>query len=167
MPGAERWIGSLGLEPHPEGGWYRETYRSAGSCEFDGTAPFDGPRAYATSIHYLLEYTDRSRLHRIKSDELWYFHAGSPLEVHLFPTDAPHRNFTLGGDPSRGEVLHGWVPAGCDFGARLAPGTGPDDFALVSCVVAPGFDFHDFSFSSRDELFARFPEQRDIVLALS
>lgn len=167
MPTAEQWIGSLGLEPHPEGGWYRETYRSAGSYRFGGTAPFVGPRAYATSIHYLLENGDRSRLHRILSDELWYFHAGDPLEVHVFPGNGPHRHITLGADPSMGERLHDWVPAGCDFGARLAAGSGPNGFALVSCVVAPGFDFRDFSFSGRDDLVARYPAQRDIVLALT
>lgn len=167
MPKAEHWIESLRLDPHPEGGWYRETYRSSGSYDFSGTAPFDGPRAYATSIHYLLRSTDRSRLHRIHSDELWYFHAGSPLEVHLFSEDGHHSYFTLGANPDRGELLNSWVPAGYSFGARLATGAGPEDFSLVSCVVAPGFDFRDFTFTGRNELLDRSPSSHEVIIALT
>jgi uncharacterized protein len=167
MRKAEFWIDRLGLEPHPEGGWYRETYRSEGAYDFTGQAPFDGSRAYATSIHYLLERGDRSRLHRIHSDELWYFHAGSPLEVHLFPDSGIPSSFTLGLSPDDGEVLHVWVPAGVWFGARLAEGSAPEAFSLVSCVVAPGFDFRDFAFAGREHLNEMFPEHAAIVVALT
>jgi uncharacterized protein len=167
MPKAEEWIGSLGLEPHPEGGWYRETYRSEGSWDFSGAPPFNGRRAYATSIHYLLGHGERSRLHRIHSDELWFFHAGSPLEVHQFSEREGYGCFTLGGNPAGGEVLHSWVPAGSWFGARLAGPSSGGSFALVSCVVAPGFDFRDFSFAGRDELLARFPSQERIIRELT
>lgn len=167
MPKAEDWIGRLGLEPHPEGGWYRETYRSSGSYDFSGTAPFDGPRAYATSIHYLLERGGRSRLHRIHSDELWYFHAGGPLDVHIFPETGAPSSFTLGPSTDDGEVLHSWVPAGCWFGAAMPDHPGRDPYALVSCVVAPGFDFRDFAFADGAELASRFPAHREIIAALS
>lgn len=167
MQKAEYWVKSLRLEPHPEGGWYRETYRSGGSYDFSGRAPFDGPRAYATSIHYLLKHGDRSRLHRIHSDELWFFHAGAPLEVHIFPEQGEHSVITLGPDPDHGEVLHGWVPAGCSFGARLPEKAEPVSYSLVSCVVAPGFDFRDFSFTGRDELLAAFPLQRNSIESLT
>ncbi len=167
MPKAEHWIERLGLEPHPEGGWYRETYRSSGSYDFSGAAPFDGPRAYATSIHYLLERGGRSRLHRIHSDELWYFHAGGPLEVHLFPENGAPSAFTLGTETEQGEVLHAWVPAGSWFGACMPEAEARDGYALVSCVVAPGFDFRDFSFADGAELASRFPTHRQMIERLS
>jgi predicted cupin superfamily sugar epimerase len=165
---AEFWIGRLGLERHPEGGWYRETYRSEGEYGFDSNSLFGSPRSYATSIFYLLERGDRSRLHRINSDEQWYFHAGSPLDVHCFPATGVPSSFTLGDEPDAGQVLHSWVPAGNWFGASLseqsdAPGT----YTLVSCVVAPGFDFRDFSFADCKELTAKFPAHARIIEMLS
>lgn len=167
MRTAEFWIERLGLERHPEGGWYRETYRSEGSYGFDGNSSFGSPRSYATSIFYLLERGDRSRLHRIHSDEQWYFHAGSPLYVHGFPETGNPSSFTLGLDPDAGQTLHSWVPAGYWFGARLAESGSPDAWALVSCVVAPGFDFRDFTFADPAALTAQFPAHARIIEKLS
>ena len=167
MRTAEFWIERLSLEPHPEGGWYRETYRSEGSYGFDASSPFGSPRSYATSIYYLLERGDRSRLHRIFSDEQWYFHAGSPLEVHCFPETGEPSRFTLGDDPDAGQLLHSWVPAEHYFGACLADSDDPDAYALVSCVVAPGFDFRDFSFADRETLLSAFPAHAAIIEKLS
>ncbi len=167
MPKAEFWIKRLGLERHPEGGWYRETYRSGGSYDFGTESPFGGPRAFATSIHYLLQQADRSRLHRIHSDELWFFHTGSPLDVHLFPETGSPSSFTLGDSPDNGQVLHAWVPAGCRFGARMNETAAEGTFSLVSCVVAPGFDFRDFSFADRTQLIAQFPDHEKIISALT
>jgi len=165
---AEFWIGQLGLERHPEGGWYRETYRSEGSYGFDAGSPFGSPRSWATSIYYLLEHGDRSRLHRIFSDEQWYFHAGSPLEVHCFPETGEPSSFTLGLDPDKGQMPHSWVPAGHWFGACLAEHSdAPDAYSLVSCVVAPGFDFRDFSFADRETLISAFPAHAAIIEKLS
>jgi hypothetical protein len=167
MPKAEFWIDRLRLEPHPEGGWFRETYRSEGVCHFGAESAFGSPRSFATSIHYLLERGDRSRLHRILSDELWYFHAGNPLEVHIFPESGAPSSFTLGQSPDDGEVLSAWVPAGCWFGARLADRADEEAYALVSCVVAPGFDFRDFSFADREALAAKFPDNREMIETLT
>lgn len=168
MRTAEFWIEQLRLERHPEGGWYRETYRSEGSYGFDASTPFGSARSYATSIYYLLQRGDRSRLHRIHSDEQWYFHAGSPLEVHCFPETGEPSSFTLGDDPDDGETLHSWVPAGCWFGACLDDrAAAPDAYALVSCVVAPGFDFRDFTFADQATLIARFPAHARIIEKLS
>ncbi len=168
MRTAEFWIERLGLEPHPEGGWYRETYRSEGSYGFDASSPFGSPRSFATSIHYLLQRGDRSRLHRIHSDEQWYFHAGSPLDVHAFPESGEPSRFTLGDDPDAAQTLHSWVPAGSWFGACLSEQSAEQDaYALVSCVVAPGFDFRDFSFAGRQELIQAFPGHARIIEKLS
>ncbi len=162
---AEHWIERLGLAPHPEGGFYRETWRSAETYAFAPGARWGGDRAFATSIHYLLRAGERSCLHRIASDELWFFHAGSPLTVHQLDASGAASSFTLGAAPPR-EVLSSVVPAGAWFGALLEDAQ-PEAFALVSCVVAPGFDFADFALASRDELVARFPRARALIERLT
>ncbi|MCX5795864.1 MAG: cupin domain-containing protein [Elusimicrobia bacterium] len=138
----------LRLEPHPEGGFYRETYRAAGRLP-------DG-RCFSTAILFLLPKGCVSRLHRIKSDELWHFHSGGPLiVVELDPRTGRTRSTTLG----PGKVQH-VVKAGTWFGARLGPGA---DYALAGCTVAPGFEFRDFELGRRDVLLRRFPRSRRAI----
>ncbi len=162
MQKAEFWINRLHLQPHPEGGYYRETYRSRGRYSFPDTKVFDGPRSWATSIYYLLEGDERSKLHRIHSDELWFFHAGSPLTVYIFEENGEHRSFTLGASPDEGQVLQETVPAESWFGATLeTPEKG--EYALVSCVVAPGFDFKDFAFADREALQKKFTRYTPLI----
>ncbi len=166
MQKAEFWIESLQLAPHPEGGYYRENYRSKGSYPFSDDTPFNGPRTYATAIHYLLQGNDCSKLHKIHSDELWFFHAGHPLKVHIFPEVGKASNFTLGLTPDRGQVVQGVVPRDSWFGASLAT---PEDehYALVSCVVAPGFDFRDFAFANKNTMLQKFPRHTEIIERLT
>lgn len=166
MRNAEFWIERLGMEPHPEGGFYRETWRSEGSWPFDATSPFGSPRSHVTAIHYLLRTGERSRLHRIHSDELWFWHAGSPLQVELFPPSGGHGSFMLGADPDRGQVLQEGVPAESWFGAWISEPTSAG-FALVSCVVAPGFDFRDFAFADRAAMLKAYPEQVELIERLT
>ncbi len=121
-------IAELALQPHPEGGWYRETWR-----EGEG-------RGHATAIYFLLEAGQRSHWHRVDAAELWLFHAGSPLALSIAPDDqGPIETITLGGDVARGERPQGLVPASWWQSAEAKQG-----WALVSCVVAPGFDFAAF-----------------------
>lgn len=132
---------ALGLGPHPEGGWFRETYRSSVTFEPDG---YDGPRAAATAIYYLLQPGEESRWHVVASDELWLWHRGGPLELSLGgserePMRDPHA-VVLGGDVDAGQQPQMLVPAGVWQRARPAS----DEAVLVTCVVAPGFDFADF-----------------------
>ncbi|TCD48710.1 cupin domain-containing protein [Chlorobium sp. N1] len=164
MKTAEEWIGSLGLRQHPEGGWYRESWRSDGSYPFDAGSPFKGPRSFSTAIYYLLREDERSCLHRIGSDELWLWHAGAALRVDMLA--GGHRAFTLGSDPDAGEVLQGVVEAGAWFGASLESPS-PGSYALVSCVVAPGFDFGDFVMAERRELLERYPKEHGIIEKLT
>ncbi len=165
MGDAGYWITALGLTRHPEGGYFRETYRSAGTIAAAALAGvFGGERAFATSIHYLLTGDDFSALHRIKSDELWHFHAGSPLTVHLIGPDGGYAELRLGSDPGRGEAFQGVVPAGTWFGARVAD---PGGYALVSCTVAPGFDFADFELGRREELLRLFPRHAEVIERLT
>ncbi|MCC6349057.1 MAG: cupin domain-containing protein [Candidatus Eisenbacteria bacterium] len=159
---AEFWVRTLDLVPHPEGGVFRETYRSA---ETAGGLPdrFAGPRSIATAIHYLLRAGERSRLHRLRADELWLFHDGGPLHLHLLGPGG-HRRIVLGRDAARGEALQGLVPAGCWFGAELAASA---DFALVSCTCAPGFEYGDFEPGRRAPLLAEFPNERAVIERLT
>lgn len=147
---AARLVRSLRLQPHPEGGYYRETWRSRGTLRLAR-----GRRPCSTAIIFLLGKGDRSLLHRLKSDETWHFYAGGPLTVaELLPGGRVKRT-TLG----RGRWEHA-VPAGTWFGAYPAPGTG---YSLAGCTVAPGFDFRDFEMGDRKTLLARYPRAKRLI----
>jgi predicted cupin superfamily sugar epimerase len=166
MEKAEFWIENLQLLPHPEGGYYRETYRSDGSYSFAAGTPFNGARSYATAIYYLLKGRDRSKLHRIHSDEIWFFHAGDPLTVYFFPEQGEPSSFTLGPSPAKEQVMQGTVLAESWFGA-CCDHSGEESYTLVSCVVAPGFDFSDFSFADRQTLQHKFPRHAELIVQLT
>lgn len=138
-------IDAYGLAPHPEGGFFRETYRSAEHVP--GTS-----RALCTAIYFLLPAGSWSRLHRIGADEIWHFYEGGPLVVAELAEDGAVRRTVLGRDRARGETLQHVVPRGTWFGAYPAEGT---PFALVGCTVSPGFEFSDFELARREALLAR------------
>jgi len=156
MPSQEQIIETLGLLPHPEGGFYKETYRSELTLE-------GKERQLLTSIYFLLTSENVSRLHRIKSDELWYFHAGSPLIVHTL-SERGHVQHHLGLDLSKGQQPFLWIPKNTIFGSTVLE---KDGFSLVSCAVAPGFDFRDFELFDRQTLLEAYPEYREIVERLT
>jgi hypothetical protein len=158
-------VESLGLAPHPEGGFYRETYRSTEVLPRAALPErFAGPRRFSTAILYLLTEGAKSRLHRIASDELWHFHLGGPLELVEIAPDGTVETTILGTGIERGEVLQKAVAAGRWFGARPRAGAG---WCLVGCTVAPGFDFADFELGRRAELLASFPAARAEIEALT
>ena len=132
------YINHFSLLPHPEGGYYKETFRSEKSFQFEG---FEEERSICTSIYFLLEKGQTSSLHRIKSEEIWYFHDGQTLEIIELDSEGNEQITRLGKDILNGEVLQHVVPAGIWFGARLASYS---EFCLVGCQVSPGFDFKDF-----------------------
>jgi len=146
---ARKLIDTLGLQPHPEGGWYREVFRSGTSV-----APADGrpPRDALTTIYFLLEAHQHSRWHRVLSDEVWVHLGGTPLA--LYTSDAQLR--TAPGHVKLGPVgLHGAhpqhvVPAGQWQAARPVLSPADAEFSLVTCTVGPGFDFDDFGFMAPD-----------------
>ncbi len=142
-PDAQTWIRRLKLKPHPEGGTYRQTYRS--SEKIPGRAlpaRYKGkPRSFSTLIYYLLEGKQISRLHRLRSDEIWCFHAGSGLTLHVLTPSGRKKKIRLGIRPEKNEVPHAVIKRGCWFGAEVSE---KDSYALASCIVAPGFDFADF-----------------------
>lgn len=135
---AHALITGLQLVRHPEGGWFRETYRSSETLAAQALPErFTGIRAFSTAIYFLLEAGDISALHRIKSDEMWHFYADSALLIHCIVPDGGYQALRLGADLAAGERFQAVVPAGCWFGAELAE----EGFALVGCTVSPGFDF--------------------------
>ncbi|QNE17866.1 cupin domain-containing protein [Kribbella qitaiheensis] len=131
----------LGLVAHPEGGWFRETWRSEVAFE---PAGYGGERASATAIYFMLAPGEESRWHRVRSAEIWLWHSGGPLTLDLGGTgDEPGEAepVTLGPDVKGGQQPQVVVPAGAWQAARPAG----DQPVLVSCIVSPGFDFADFT----------------------
>ena len=162
---AANLIKSLGLVQHPEGGWYRETYRSGEQISGNALPDrFGGLRSVCTAIYFLLEQGDYSALHRIKSDELWFFHEGASLTIHLLAVDGSYSSIRLGADVATGDVFQAMVPAGTWFGAEM---NGAGEYALVSCTVAPGFDFADFEMGDRNTLLAQYPDHHPLINRLT
>lgn len=146
-------IRMLGLEPHPEGGHYTQTFKSALSL-----ATPQGPRAATTAIYFLLEAGDFSAWHRVRSDEVWHFYAGEGLELHLLSDAGEYRKVRMGPNVLQGEKPQAVVPAGVWQAARPVGA-----YALVGCTVAPGFNFADFELPTRGDLLRRFPEHARLI----
>jgi uncharacterized protein len=153
------WIDYLALTPHPEGGYYRATYKSEITILRSALPErFHGNRSASTAIYFLLAGDDFSALHRIAADEVWHFYAGDPLIVSVIHPNGDYSELHLG------DEFQGVVEAGCWFGARLKnPGT----FALVGCTVAPGFEFEDFELAKRADLIALYPQHRKLIEQLT
>jgi predicted cupin superfamily sugar epimerase len=146
-PEAERTIAALRLQPHPEGGWYRETYRSPDRVTTErGTV-----RSATTSIYFLLTDAGFSAFHRLASDETWHFYRGDPVTIEIIAPSGTHERRVLG----LGDVLQTTVPANCYFASHVDVAGG---YALVGCDVAPGFEFADFALTSRSMLTAAYPQ---------
>ena len=159
-PDAEELVKRLGLAPHPEGGYYRETWRSP--QRVDGHAA--GVRVASTAIYFLLPAGTFSALHRVSSDEVWHHYDGDPVDLHLLDEAAgAHEVVCLGRDVAGGQLPQHVVPAGV-WQAAVPRG---ERFALCGCTVAPGFEFDDFEMPSRTELLARFPSHADVVMRLT
>ena len=157
---AAELVRRLSLEPHPEGGFFREVHRGTARIT---SAAHEGERSALTHIEFLLEGESFSAWHVVVSDELWHHYAGDPLELHLLhPADgaapARHHVVILGRELERGQVPHAVVPAGVFQAARTLGA-----YSLMGCTVAPGFEFRDFSMPGRAELLGRFPDHAAIV----
>jgi uncharacterized protein len=135
QPKAADIIARLGLQPHPEGGHYRETFRDV-RCDADG-------RSFSTAIYFLLARGERSHWHRIDAVELWHYYAGHPLTLRIADDDG-QRSVRLGGNLAAGEQPQAIVPP---HAWQAAESTG--DWTLVGCTVAPGFDFAKFEMAPK------------------
>lgn len=166
---ASDYIASLTMQPHPEGGYYRQTYEAAETIPYTALPDrFGGPRPYSTAIYFLLENHHRSALHRIQSDEVWHFYAGRPLNVYVIePVSGTLSTIRLGNDPGQGEVFQAVVQAGCWFGAKPVGDVSLPAFSLVGCTVAPAFDFAEFELAEKGSMLAQFPQHEAIVRLLT
>ena len=165
LPTAEQLIEGLRLRPHPEGGYFRETYISPVTIP-ESALPSEcaGARAAGTAIYFLLREGDKSRLHRLRFDEVWHFYLGGPLCLVIISPEGSAEHFMLGQDLNAGQELQRAVPAGCWFGAYPLPNSA---YSLVGCTVAPGFAYEDFRLGNREELVGCFPHLRELITELT
>jgi predicted cupin superfamily sugar epimerase len=158
---AAQLIQHLDLQPHPEGGFYREVYRSAGTISSSCLpSTFDGERNFSTSIYYLLQKGDYSAFHRIRSDEIWHFYTGGSLLLHLIDEAGIYHCLRLGNKLAEGDTFQVVMPARVWFAAEPATGT---DYTLAGCTVSPGFDFLDFEMAEKNLMERQFPHLNEIV----
>jgi predicted cupin superfamily sugar epimerase len=165
MTDAKSIIETLGLLPHPEGGYYIETYRSGDVV--DKTAlprRYDGDRCASTAIYYLLGRGDFSALHRLRSDEIFHFYLGGPVETLIISPEGRATTAVLGTDLERGHRPQLLVPKGSIQGMRPLPET---DVALLGATVSPGFDFADFELISREQALRDYPHLSEHIVALT
>ncbi|MBL7933710.1 MAG: cupin domain-containing protein [Bacteroidia bacterium] len=151
----------LDMQPHPEGGFYRETYRSEGKISVRELGrDFGSDRSFSTAIYFLIEKDNFSAFHRIKSDETWHFYYGDTLEVLEIDDNGKLTITHIGNKIEEGDIFQYTVKANTWFGSRVKKG---GNFSLVGCTVAPGFDFRDFEMGDRRELQREFPGLREII----
>ncbi|HEU5359894.1 MAG TPA: cupin domain-containing protein [Candidatus Deferrimicrobiaceae bacterium] len=155
--GPEEIVAAYRLERHPEGGWFREVHRS--SCTLDSIPGYPGPRPAFTAIYFLLPRGDFSAFHRLRSEETWIHIAGDPLELILLGEEV--RRIKLGLSAEGGDPI-AVVPAGVLQAARSL-----GEFTLSACIVAPGFDFADFSIPDREDLLRKHPGRKDLILSFT
>lgn len=154
---AEEWITRLDMTAHPEGGYYKQSFVSD---EKITTTNHPQERNLYTSIYFLLQSHDISHFHRLKSDELWYFHAGEAVTVHILDAKGNYRAEKLGLDIAAGERPQVLVEKGSIFGSTIEA---KEAFSLVGCMVSPGFDFADFELLLQSDLLEHFPEHEEII----
>lgn len=169
MNNPKYWIEKLELVQHPEGGWYREVYKSEEIIKKEHLPErFSGDRRFSTSIYFLLKSGDPSTssgqgfsaFHRIRSDEIWHFYKGSAITIHVIDAEGNYSSVKLGKNFDKGEVFQFTVPRSTWFAAEVNK---RDSFALVGCTVSPGFHFDDFELGEREELLSMFPQHKEII----
>ncbi|GIV46282.1 MAG: hypothetical protein KatS3mg036_1100 [Ignavibacterium sp.] len=155
---ARYYIDKLGLQKHPEGGYYREIYR-AGEMFFTETVPAKklNKKNISTSIYFLLSGRDKSLFHRLKSDEIWHFYDGCDVKIYIIDNYGELKEEQIG---KTREVFQYVIPKNNWFAAEL---TDKNSFALVGCTVSPGFDFKDFELARRDKLLQKFPDYEKLI----
>ena len=161
---SQQLIQQYALQPHREGGWYKETYKSN---EYIPKAAlperFNGARVFSTAIYFLLEQGNFSAFHRISADECWHFYAGDLLLIYVIGQEGNLDIIHLGNDIDKGQMFQYVVPANCWFASKPAQGS---LFCFVGCTVAPGFDFSDFELAKAEALSVLYPQHARIIKEL-
>lgn len=145
------WLNQLDLQPHPEGGYYKEIIKAKSNNLNE--------RPVYSSIYFLLTHDNISHFHRIDADEIWYYHAGDSLTVHMIHSDGRYQSVTIGKDLEAGDVLQYVVPRGTIFASSIE---GENGYALVGCMCQPAFEFEHFELLSKEWLNNQFPSLKDI-----
>jgi len=165
MDTIKKIIETLGLQPHPEGGFFKETYRSEGVIKKECLpSHYDGSRNFSTCIYFLLSSESFSAFHRIKQDEIWHFYDGSPIVLHMISKNGDYSKVIIGKEINKGQVPQFVVPGSYWFAAKVLR---ENSYTLVGCTVSPGFDFADFELPARQELCNLFPEHERIITELT
>lgn len=157
---ASKLIQELNLQPHPEGGYYKETYRGEHRIKLDNGKERDS----STAIYYMLTNEDKSHFHKVLSDEIWLFHQGETIIIYEIDQHGELVTHLLGIHFDNGETPQIVIPKGNWFAAQIDSKTG---FSLVSCIVAPGFEFEDFILANKQELLSQYPKYHDIISEMS
>lgn len=161
---ADYFIKNLNMTPHIEGGYYKEIYASEEEVPSkDENEEMREVRKLWTSIYFLLRNGEVSNFHRLKSDELWYYHSGSPLTIYMINHEGELLKEELGLNVEIGEKPQILVPKGYIFGSAM----NAEEYALVGCMVAPGFDFKDFELFERAYLLEMYPQHKEVILKLT
>lgn len=165
MNEAEHWIQQLDLVEHPEGGFYSETYRSSQSIVQEAL-PEDYPssRCFGTSIYFLLKSDQKSKFHRLRSDEIWYFHAGASARIHFISPDGEYFERLVGLDRKNGETPQVIIPKNHWFAIEVIL---DNSYVLVGCAVFPGFEFEDFELVNASQLSQEFPHHSALIQRFS
>ncbi len=158
---AQKYIANLDLTPHPEGGYFKEVYRSGEIIEAEHLPMrYSKKRNFSTSIYFLLEGNQVSKFHRLKSDEIWHFYDGSPIKIFIITQNGNLQEKILGRNLENGELPQLVIEKGNWFGAKV---TDKKSFSLIGCTVSPGFDFNDFELAKKQEMLNEFPNLRKII----
>ena len=164
MKDANYFIEKLDMTAHPEGGYYKESFISAENItDSDLTTTFEDKRILWTSIYFLLRNGEVSNFHRLKSDETWYYHSGSPLTIYMITPEGEFITEQLGLDIEKGEKPQVLVPKNYIFGSAM----NNKGYALVGCMVSPGFEFRDFELFERDTLLNLYPKYKETIEKLT
>ena len=157
-------IQRYGLESHPEGGWYKQSYKSNEQIAARALPErFGTSRVFSTAIYFLLEKGNFSAFHRIKSDECWHFYAGDPLLIYIIEQTGELKVISLGSDHESGQSFQYVVPANCWFASRPAP---ESEYCFVGCTVSPGFEFDDLELADATVLSTIYPQHKHIIIEL-
>lgn len=162
---AQEIIATLGLMPHPEGGFYREPYRSNELIKRSALpSRYSGDRCYSTLAYFFLPRGAKSHLHRLNSDEIWHFYLGDPMTLVQIDPNGKVKETILGHDLKAGQKLFEWIPSGSWMGGFP---NAKSEYSLIGATVAPGFEFADLEMADRKNLVAMFPHAKSLICNLT